>query len=95
MNLGQAVAVCLYEMVRNPQAAKRKPQPAKKAVARDLDLITDRLLEILALSGYVNERTAASTAVKVRRLVRRMDINSQDAEVWLGILRQLLWKLDA
>jgi TrmH family RNA methyltransferase len=95
MNLGQAVAVCLYELVRNPQAAKREPKLSKKAVARDLDLISERLLEILALSGYVNDRTAGSTAVKVRRLVRRMGLNAQDAEVWLGILRQVRWKLDA
>ena len=31
--------------------------------------------------------------MKMRRLIRRMDLNAHDAEVWLGILRQILWKL--
>jgi tRNA C32,U32 (ribose-2'-O)-methylase TrmJ len=32
---------------------------------------------------------------KLRRLVRRMELNSNDAEVWLGMLRQIAWKLAA
>jgi tRNA C32,U32 (ribose-2'-O)-methylase TrmJ len=31
--------------------------------------------------------------MKIRRLIRRMDLNAHDAEVWLGMLRQLQWKL--
>jgi len=93
MNLGQAVAVCLYELIRSPQAAKRDPKASKKAAARDLELLSGRLMETLLASGYINQRTAASTVQKVRRLVRRMDLNAQDADVWLGMLRQVLWKL--
>jgi tRNA C32,U32 (ribose-2'-O)-methylase TrmJ len=29
----------------------------------------------------------------LRRLIRRMNLNAHDAEVWLGIVRQILWKL--
>jgi hypothetical protein len=29
----------------------------------------------------------------MRRLIRRMNLNAHDAEVWLGILRQIRWKL--
>ena len=42
----------------------------------------------------MNPKTATSTALKVRRMVRRMDLNTRDADVLLGILRQLKWKLD-
>jgi len=31
--------------------------------------------------------------MKLRRLIRRMDLTGHDAEVWLGMLRQILWKL--
>jgi tRNA C32,U32 (ribose-2'-O)-methylase TrmJ len=31
--------------------------------------------------------------MKIRRLVRRMELNAHDAEVWLGMLRQIKWKL--
>jgi TrmH family RNA methyltransferase len=88
MNLGQAVAVCLYELTR--KAAMPKPEKRKRARAEDLDRLTARLTEVLALSGYVH---SASTEAKIRRLVRRLDLPVHDAEVWLGMLRQIQWKL--
>ena len=51
------------------------------------------LLETLRVSGYVNPRTDASTEDKVRRLVRRLNLQGGDAELWLGMLRQILWKI--
>jgi tRNA/rRNA methyltransferase len=72
MNLGQAVAVCLYELA----------------------------LDALLASGYVKSppapsqkrRSAAPTDEKIRRLVRRLHLSSSDADLLLGILRQILWK---
>jgi hypothetical protein len=29
----------------------------------------------------------------VRRMVRRLNLNQSDARRWIGILRQLLWKI--
>ncbi|MBK5291291.1 MAG: RNA methyltransferase, partial [Acidobacteriia bacterium] len=55
MNLGQAVAICLYELIRNPKEATRAPKISLKAKGQDLDLIDKRLLEILAYSGYFEE----------------------------------------
>ena len=31
----------------------------------------------------------------MRRLVRRLDLSAHDAEIWLGILRQIRWRLDS
>jgi tRNA/rRNA methyltransferase len=93
MNLGQAVALCLYEIVRDPRAARETPAPLKPANAADIERFTAMLLEALRASGYVNPRTAASTTQKVRRLVRRLNLPARDAEVWLGMLKQILWKL--
>jgi TrmH family RNA methyltransferase len=93
MNLGQAVAVCLYEIVRNPAAAKVAPDPKRSATAEEAERVTQLLEEILDRSGYVHARVAESTRLKIRRLIRRMDLSAHDAEVWLGMLRQILWKL--
>lgn len=93
MNLGQAVALCLYELVRDPKAATAKPDKVKSALAAENEQITALLIEALRLSGYVNPVTASSTEEKVRRLVRRLNIPSRDAPVLLGMLRQILWKL--
>ena len=93
MNLGQAVAVCLYEIVRNPAASRGKPDARRVATAGDLDRIAAMLEDVLARSGYVHDRVEGSTRLKLRRLVRRMQLNAHDAEVWLGMLRQVQWKL--
>ncbi len=93
MNLGQAVAVCLYEIVRNPAAARAKPETKAVAAMSDVERITSLLEEVLASSGYIHERVEGSTRMKIRRLIRRMNLNAHDAEVWLGMLRQIRWKL--
>lgn len=94
MNLGQAVAVCLYELVRSPAAAAARPLASQPARAADLERLTQLLLELLHKSGYVKPRHEATTEEKIRRLVRRMGLHEQDAQVWLGLARQLRWKLD-
>ncbi|MFI5090551.1 MAG: RNA methyltransferase [Terriglobales bacterium] len=92
MNLGQAVAVCLYELVRETRAAgpAGRLQPA---TAGELERITAMLFDALRASGYISLRTAASAHEKLRRLVRRLGLQAGDAEVWLGMLRQIVWKL--
>jgi TrmH family RNA methyltransferase len=93
MNLGQAVALCLYEIVRQPAAARARPEARRAARAEDLERITGLLEEVLEHSGYIHERVEGSTRLKIRRLVRRLQLDAHDAEVWLGMLRQIRWKL--
>jgi TrmH family RNA methyltransferase len=94
MNLGQAVAVCLYELVRDARAAKTSGEKLdKRATAGEAERISTVLLEALHLSGYVNPISVASTEERIRRIVRRMNLSSKDAELWTGMLRQMLWKI--
>jgi TrmH family RNA methyltransferase len=93
MNLGQAVAICLYEIVRQPTAVNAKADSRPPAKAEDLERITILLEEVLAHSGYVHATVGGSTRLKIRRLVRRLDLDQHDATVWLGMLRQIRWKL--
>jgi len=88
MNLGQAVAVCLYELARNPQPPS--PDKRKPATAEELDRLTSLLTEVLERSGYVHTEGADA---KIRRLVRRLSLAGHDAEIWLGMIRQIHWKL--
>jgi len=91
MNLGQAVAVCLYELSRDGRAPAKSRE--RRAKAADLERFGTAWLEALELAGYVNERTASSTERKLRRMLRRWKLSPPDAEVWLGMVRQVLWKL--
>lgn len=93
MNLGQAVAVCLYELIRDASAARRKAEPVEEARAEDLERFSTILLELLEVSGYTNPRTAVSTEAKVRRIIRRLNMPGNDSQQWAGMLRQILWKI--
>ena len=93
MNLGQAVAVCLYELIRSETEEHREPAGHRGASAGDVHRIASLALECLRISGYINEKTAESTEMKIRRVLTRTDIADIDAPVWLGAFRQILWKL--
>lgn len=112
MNLGQAVAVCLYELARGQgmarpevqrkaahrregkreRSAKPVPSPYAAARAGEMERITSLLMDALELSGYLDHRSEANVE-KIRRMVRRLDMGARDAEVWQGMLRQIVWKL--
>jgi tRNA/rRNA methyltransferase len=84
--------VCLYELIReaNPPGLSES-QPA--AQAEDLERVTSLLTEVLTSIGYARRRPAAADQNAVRRMVRRLNLNQSDARRWIGILRQLLWKI--
>lgn len=92
MNLGQAVAVCLYELVREEGETNRSRfEPISGA---DAEQLTTMLHTVLDESGYTNRITAISTEQKIRRWIRRMRIGKRDGPLLLGILRQILWKFE-
>jgi tRNA/rRNA methyltransferase len=108
MNLGQAVAVCLYELIRDCKiqstqlSEKAKSQKPRRSQSRDshqpapmveVERITSVLFDVLRATRYWHPGAGAATEEKVRRLVRRLNIPVGDAEIWLGILRQILWKI--
>lgn len=129
MNLGQAVAVCMYELARlegfgagrgvaeeegssgNPRgkgeaggaavrsAKKRERKVAriglekKPATAGDVERITGTLLEALHAAGYLTEKSGKAPREKIRRLIRRHGLTANDADLWLSMLGQILFKL--
>lgn len=93
MNLGQAAAVCLYELIRHSgESLAEASDPA--ATAGDRERLTTLLTEVLQKAGYINRHPANCSEEQLRRLVVRMGASTGDTPVWMGILRQILWKLD-
>ena len=92
MNLGQAVAICLYELIRDGRAAG-KSEKQKVATAGDMERITALLADVLSTSSYMLPQRAAETEQRIRRMVRRIKLSAQDVEAWLGILRHVQWQL--
>jgi len=92
MNLGQAVAVCLYELMRDPDA-RPEPEKGSPASSAEVERITETLLTALRASGYPKLNASDSFEGAVRRLVRRLRLQTGDAEFLLGMLRQMVWKM--
>jgi TrmH family RNA methyltransferase len=97
MNLGQAVAICLYELIRDPltasQHASANSSKENLASAEEIERVTDTLLDALRASEYPKLNTSKSFHAAVRRMLRRMQLPPGDAEFFLGMLRQMVWKM--
>ena len=94
MNLGQAVAVCMYELIRNSRATgTAEKQKQALATAGDIARITPVLADLLSTSSYMLPQRAADTEQRIRRMVRRLKLSTRDVEAWLGILRHVQWRM--
>ncbi|MEG9434515.1 RNA methyltransferase [Terriglobus sp. ADX1] len=94
MNLGQAAAVCLYELIRESATPQRPlPPEAMPANAEEIARMEAVLGEVLEESGYAHRYPANMREVTHRRMVRRMTLDRGDVDAWIGVLRQVLWKL--
>ncbi len=135
MNLGQAVAVSMYEITRataiapapaipapvstpNPQAedtqgervstfvyhpglslqSSSTPDASSDAITSlatsdQSERLSASLLHALTLSGYVKPGSDAAVEDRVRRLVRRLRLTNEDADIMQGMVKQILWKL--
>ena len=92
MNLGQAVAVCLYELARSSRRVQI-PEKGHPATAGDINRVASLLLQALDASGSLTSRSPARTEEKLRRLVRRHNLTAEDAKFWLGMFSQIVYKL--
>ncbi|MCS7026391.1 MAG: TrmJ/YjtD family RNA methyltransferase [Bryobacteraceae bacterium] len=93
MNLGQAVAVCLYELVRcqpgaNFAASRRVPAPSEHVEA-----LVEHLYAVLLACGYYAGTNTAGALRRLRNVVKRLAISKHDAPLILGMLRQIQWRL--
>lgn len=88
MNLGQAVAVCLYEFARTAEISPASAE-FSGAEAAQLERMTQAFFEALVASGYVKAGAEAVSLEKARRLVRRMNLSGEDAETWTGALAKM------
>jgi tRNA/rRNA methyltransferase len=91
MNLGQAVAVCLYELARAEKTDT--VENLDFATAETLEQITAGLLDALRISGYIKPGTDKMFEKKARQLIRQMNLEAYEAKLLLGMIRQIVWKL--
>ena len=103
MNLGQAVAVCLYELsarVFSPQqhAASESLVSLQNAgtpptPSANLDLLAGVIEQTMLASGYSPASMHAANRHDLRLLLRRLAPGIRDTRRILGLFRRILWRL--
>jgi tRNA/rRNA methyltransferase len=92
MNLGQSVAVCLYEMTREGfQGSRELPVTLEEPVTADArERLTGLLLKAMQATGYARRFPANAREGVVRRLAAQLGNRKEDAATWMGFLRQIV-----
>ena len=97
MNLGQAVAVCAYELARSGALAARPPRlvthPSAHANLQTLDHVFQRALRVLDAVGYLKPKVREASLLKLRRLLLDLELTQSDARILGAILAQTEWGL--
>ena len=98
MNLGQAVAVCCYELAR-AGAISTRPQATRihhsdPANMQSVDHVFDRAARVMDHVGYLKPKSRAATLIKLRRLLLDLGLTNNDVKILGGILAQIEWKLE-
>lgn len=97
MNLGQAVAVCCYELARARNVARRLPSArihrSAPANMESLEHLLERAARILDHVGYLKPKSRASQRVKLRRLLLDRGLTNNDVRILGAICAQIEWKL--
>jgi len=101
MNLGQAVAVCCYEMKRLAEPgtvadaeghAAQKP-PAPLATIGEVERLVQQIEKLTPMSGKAVYGDTTIRRTQLRQMLLRWQITTMDVTLALGVLRDLRWKL--
>jgi tRNA/rRNA methyltransferase len=102
MNLGQAVAVCLYELATRafhaPEAPSSEPatlvpSAPPAATSSHLELLAGVIEETMVAAGYSPRTMQAANRHDLRLMLRRLALSAHDTRRMLGLFRRILWRL--
>jgi len=94
MNLGQAVAVCLYELVRSATAATTFLETScQQSTSADLELLANVVEETIVAADNSPASTLEANRHDLRLLLRRLSPTKRDTRRILGVFRRILWRL--
>jgi TrmH family RNA methyltransferase len=100
MNLGQSVAVCLYELATRALAADEdateKPASGsvRAAASGRLELLAGLIERTMATSDYSPPPMREANRRDVRLLLRRLALSEKDVRRMLGLFRRILWRIE-
>jgi len=89
MNLGQAVAVCCYELIRDGAQAAIVPHPAEAAAAGATETALQLSLEVLKLIDFVLPGNEPDLTRRLRGSLLRLNPTRYDTEMLCGVLSRI------
>jgi TrmH family RNA methyltransferase len=98
MNLGQAAAVCLYELaIRCGHLADNihPPAPSPRPTSGNLDVLADLIQKVMLASNYSPENMRAANQHDLRHMLRRLALTPANQRRALGLFRRILRRLDS
>jgi len=100
MNLGQAAAVCLYEIaVRSgiiaEAAAHSKLAGTARPTSGNLDVLASLIHQVMLASNYSPANMQAANQHDLRLMLRRLNLNPADQRRTLGLFRRIFRRLDS
>jgi TrmH family RNA methyltransferase len=104
MNLGQAAAVCLYELATRIGTAEGRVDPdARIPRARtafdsaptsgNLDILAGLIEETMEAANYSPKLMQKANRHDIRLMLRRLHLSAADNRRMLGLFRRILWRL--
>ena len=98
MNLGQAVAVCLYEISRTPAevaaaSSTSEIAPQRRPDTEQLDRLATLVEETMEAVNYSTRGMRSANGEALRVLLRRLMPNEPDLRRMMGLFRRILWQL--
>jgi TrmH family RNA methyltransferase len=98
MNLGQAVAVCLYELAARPaETSAEQPAIANRtstAPLGDLDLLAGLIDQVMLAARYSPASMRAANQHEMRLFLRRLALGARDVRRVMGFFRRVLHRLE-
>lgn len=95
MNLGQAAAVCLYELARPVTAPPPlATEPSDILSSSDgLERLAELIDETMQAADYSPASTEAANRHDLRVFLRRLALSARDTRRVMGLFRRILWRL--
>jgi tRNA/rRNA methyltransferase len=101
MNLGQAVAVCLYEVSRTSEGISGQPEYitfeptclGQLPASEQLDRLAELVEQTMEAVNYNTRGMRSANGEALRVLLRRLMPKEADLRRMMGLFRRILWQL--
>ena len=96
MNLGQAVAVCLYELTLQAVSQTAPPIPSVTSAATSgrLDLLAGVIEDTMQAADYSPRAMQPANRHDLRLMLRRLSLSAHDTRRIFGLFRRILWRIN-